>query len=753
MFTDIVGYTALMQQDERKAFEVLKTNLAIHQSAVNEFGGRIIKELGDGILTTFSNVSDAVNAAIKIQKYCQETKSFDLSIGIHQGEVVFENGDIFGDAVNVASRIQSLGIPGSVLFSRKIVDEIRNKSEFRSLSLGHFELKNVNEPIEVFALANDGFSLPVRSRMTGKLRQNLRKRNLNIGMSLVLVLAVGWIGYGRYNNIQHKKEITAIHNGSIAILPFENQTGRIEFNSIGQVAADFISTNLIQNQFWKVIPAQDVFRQTVYAGVLTNPEAQKTITNQSTLDYIVLGHYNLIADSILLVVSVNDLVENKILYTTPVIKCQIDDPMKAVSDAQQFILGFLLFSTEKESATTRPPKYDAYKAYLKGMELWTKNDLGPGNIGIRTGTDIEKQFKSAIALDGDFLPPYFKLTELFTIDRNFGRLDSVLRVLETKQSLFLAGDYLNFNMQKLLIAQDYEGLENFLLAHASSGSSDFRPYYQLAVNALYRMNRPRKALEYISHCDLKEFDFENKPSDQLLYSVQVQALIKLRRFDEVEKLTSSFGFRKVVRPLQVKRWLSLYYANKKEQALKELNDLLVRTRSSANQFPRMSLFRAAQLVGDTAVMRECYNLFTQDVQENEPTLGKTWAKFVLAVMMFRLNDSIPQAEQILHENLPMPRSRRIHQLGILYAAIREEEKADAIIAELFSLENEFNRAIIRYYVAKIETELGHKEKAVEYLRQSVSNGMEYSEDLFEFDADFKNLLDYPPFIALVTPKE
>jgi len=237
MFTDIVGYTALMQHDEKKAMEVLKSNLAVHQAAMDEFRGRIIKELGDGILTTFSNVSDAVNAAIKIQGYCHESKTFYLSIGIHQGEVVFENGDVFGDAVNVASRIQSLGTPGSILFSKKITDELKNKSEFRTVSLGYFEFKNVNEPIEVLALANEGFSVPARNRMKGKLKKTSHKKIAGIGVAIIAIALV-LAGYKWFSTLQHKREVSAIRNGSIAILPFENQTGRTDLNLIGQVAAD-----------------------------------------------------------------------------------------------------------------------------------------------------------------------------------------------------------------------------------------------------------------------------------------------------------------------------------------------------------------------------------------------------------------------------------------------------------------------------------------------------------------------------------
>src|SRR6476620_64710 len=96
MFTDIVGYTALMGDNEQKAFELLHKNRQIQRPIIEEFGGKLIKELGDGIMATFPAVSNAVYAAIKIQQTCYAQKAFQLRIGVHQGEVVFENGDIFG---------------------------------------------------------------------------------------------------------------------------------------------------------------------------------------------------------------------------------------------------------------------------------------------------------------------------------------------------------------------------------------------------------------------------------------------------------------------------------------------------------------------------------------------------------------------------------------------------------------------------------------------------------------------------------
>ena len=585
--------------------------------------------------------------------------------------------------------------------------------------------------------------------------KNLKKKKLKAGMLVVLTLTLVLIGYYGFTDWLREREITAIRNSSIAILPFENQTGRIDLNSIGHVAADFISTKLIQNQFWKVIPTQDVFRQTVYSGVLTNPEAEKKVLNQSQIDFLVLGHYNLIHDSVLLVASVNDVVGNKILYTTPVIKCLATNPMKAVTDAQQFILGFLMFSkNEEKNLNSRPPTYDAYQEYLKGIEFWTKNNLGPGNIMERTGTEIEKHFKNSISIDADFLPAYFKLAEFFSIDRKFKRLDSILQILETKQKLFLEGDVLNYTIQKLLIAKDWNALESFLLTKTEVGTSDFRPYYLLAVNALYRQNKPRKALDYVARCDIREFDFENKPADQLLYSVKAGALMKLKQYTEIQTLTDNFNFKIKLPEILGKRWIALFFLNKKEQANTEHNKYLLTEKPTDNVYS-ISLFRAAQLQGDTITMRNTYKRFTQYLKAwNENLWGKTFLKFHLAVMMYKTKDNIPEAEKLLQQELPVvPRPRRIHQLGILYAVTDREEKANQVIQDLLSHENEFDNGVTRYYAAKIEAELHHKEKSVEYLRQSIAKGMEFREELFEFDADLKNLLDYPPFIELVKPKE
>ncbi len=156
MFTDIEGYTALMGNNEQKAFELLRKNREIQKPIIAFFGGQWIKELGDGVLASFPTVSNAVYAAIKIQEACNASSDFRLRIGIHQGEVVFENGDVFGDAVNIASRIQSLAPSGGIIVSESVHRNISNKNDISSVFVRVETLKNVKDPVPVYNVTAAG---------------------------------------------------------------------------------------------------------------------------------------------------------------------------------------------------------------------------------------------------------------------------------------------------------------------------------------------------------------------------------------------------------------------------------------------------------------------------------------------------------------------------------------------------------------------------------------------------------------------
>ena len=160
LFTDIVGYTAMMQKDEQNALAVTRHYIAVLKQSSEAFHGRILNDYGDGSLCCFPSATEAVKAAVQIQQQLQQEPKVPLRIGIHVGELFFEENKVMGDSVNVASRIQSLGCANSILFSKEVFDKLKNQPEYRSVSLGKFEFKNVDEPLEIFALANEGVIVP-----------------------------------------------------------------------------------------------------------------------------------------------------------------------------------------------------------------------------------------------------------------------------------------------------------------------------------------------------------------------------------------------------------------------------------------------------------------------------------------------------------------------------------------------------------------------------------------------------------------
>ena len=151
MFTDIVGYTALMGDDEEKAFDILRKNRLVQRPLIQKFNGRWIKELGDGVLASFSNVTEAVLCAGSIQHAITGIQDFQLRIGIHLGEVVFENDDVFGDGVNIAARLLTQAPIGGICISESVHHNVANKKGITTIFLREEILKNVKDPVRIYA--------------------------------------------------------------------------------------------------------------------------------------------------------------------------------------------------------------------------------------------------------------------------------------------------------------------------------------------------------------------------------------------------------------------------------------------------------------------------------------------------------------------------------------------------------------------------------------------------------------------------
>jgi TolB-like protein/class 3 adenylate cyclase len=160
MFADMVGYTALMQADEKGAKSLRDRHRAVLTELVSEFEGQILQYYGDGTLSIFPSAVEAVRCAVAVQVALQDTPQVPLRIGVHTGDVVFDGDAVYGHGVNVASRIEALAASGGVMVSGKVFDEIKNQPTLPAIPFGPVRLKNVDEPVYVFAVAAEGLAVP-----------------------------------------------------------------------------------------------------------------------------------------------------------------------------------------------------------------------------------------------------------------------------------------------------------------------------------------------------------------------------------------------------------------------------------------------------------------------------------------------------------------------------------------------------------------------------------------------------------------
>ena len=185
MFADIVGYTAMMQEDEALAMDWRQKLKRKLEEEVATHEGKILEFRGDGAMCSFVSTIEGVRAAVALQLHMQSVPVVPLRIGMHTGDVIFEENNIYGDGVNIASRLESFAVPGSVFISGKAYDDIKNQKDIQSISLGKFALKNVKEQVEIFAISNPGIKIPENNALEGKGEKVTDKKGIEKSIAVL----------------------------------------------------------------------------------------------------------------------------------------------------------------------------------------------------------------------------------------------------------------------------------------------------------------------------------------------------------------------------------------------------------------------------------------------------------------------------------------------------------------------------------------------------------------------------------------
>ena len=168
VFTDIVDFTKLSADDEQKALEVIDRQRDLLKPIVLKHKGEWLKEIGDGLLFSFDSSLDAVNCSIKIQQALKDVDDFKIRIGIHQGDIFVKDSDVYGDDVNIASRVEGFAPIGGISLSDKVHKDISGVSDIKTSFIGHRKLKGVEQETTIRCITSH--NLPInKSNIIAKI--------------------------------------------------------------------------------------------------------------------------------------------------------------------------------------------------------------------------------------------------------------------------------------------------------------------------------------------------------------------------------------------------------------------------------------------------------------------------------------------------------------------------------------------------------------------------------------------------------
>ena len=155
VFTDMADFTKISAQDEQKALDLIQKQNEIIKPIVENHNGEWLKEIGDGLLFSFDSSLEAVRASIEIQETLKEIDDLNIRIGIHEGDIIIKDGDVFGDDVNIASRVEGFAPTGGICVSDKVYNDISSSPEISSEYLGYRRLKGIENEMKLRCIYSD----------------------------------------------------------------------------------------------------------------------------------------------------------------------------------------------------------------------------------------------------------------------------------------------------------------------------------------------------------------------------------------------------------------------------------------------------------------------------------------------------------------------------------------------------------------------------------------------------------------------
>jgi adenylate cyclase len=392
MAVDVVGYSRLMGIDEEGTLAGLKAiRRELSDPKIAEHRGRIVKTIGDGLLVEFASVVDAVRCAVEVQQGMvgrnadvPDDKRIEFRFGIHQGDIIIDDGDIFGDGVNLAARLEGLAEPGGICVSRVVHDEIRDKLDFSFDDMGEQHLKNIARPMRVFAV------------------------NIGTGASGLPAAGTGAIG-----PMTEPAPLALPDKPSIAVLPFQNMSGDPEQEYFADGMVEEIITALSRIGWLFVIARNSSF---TYKGKAVDI---KQVGRGLGVRYVLEGSVRKVANRARITAQLIDAMNGVHIWANR-FEGSLEDIFDLQDQVAASVVGTIaprLEQAEIVRAKRKPTEsLDAYDYYLRGIAA-----LHALFAGSRESVEEAlRLFYRAIELDREFATPYGMAAWCYVLRQNYG---------------------------------------------------------------------------------------------------------------------------------------------------------------------------------------------------------------------------------------------------------------------------------------------------------------------------------------------
>jgi adenylate cyclase len=448
---DVEGYSRLMDDDEEATVRTITSYRSAITDLVQQYRGRVVDSPGDNILAEFASVVDSVNCAVEIQRELAErnaelpdSRKMQFRIGVNLGDVIEEEGRIYGDGVNIAARVESLAEAGGICISGRAHDQVENKLGLEYEDLGKHEVKNISRPIQVYRV----LSYPgAAAHRVVQVKKTIGRRWRKIGIlaAVVIMIITAFSGLQLYMR-RPTVAPASIENmafplpdvPSIAVLAFDNLSGDPAQEYFSDGITEDIITALSKTPKMFVIARNSTF---TYKG---KPVKVQQVAEELGVRYVLEGSVRKVGDQVRITAQLVDAKTGHHLWAEKYDR-ELKDVFALQDEITMRIIGSLEVKlTEGEQARLRAKGTDNLEAYLNVLEARELARHQNIDHNRKAGQLLEK----AIELDPNYAPAYKWLSSVNAMDVVLGASKAKEESLKTavelaKKALFIDRSYGN----------------------------------------------------------------------------------------------------------------------------------------------------------------------------------------------------------------------------------------------------------------------------------------------------------------------